>query len=347
MMHKFLIVLSLVSMLIVPAKALEISPPSVPDSGAELMPENPESFDKSLMEMIKRAFETIFPEIQIAKKTCITLLIIVLILSILELTNGAAKRAAVIAGAVAIASTLLRSTTSMVDLASNTIFELSDYGKLLFPVMTTALAANGGISSSAALYAGTAAFDILIGNIISRVLVPIVYTFLALSIACCALEEEMIKNLRTQIKNTVSWCLKTLLIAFTTYMSITGVVSGATDAAALKATKVTLSSVVPVVGGILSDASEAILISAEIMKNTAGVYGIFAILSVFLKPFLTIGIQYLTLKATACLCAVFGNRKLTALIEDFSTAMGLLLAMTGAVCLLLLISTVCFMKGVG
>lgn len=347
MMHKLMIILTLLAILIIPANALEISPPAVPDSGADLMPENPESFDKSLIDMIRKAFESIFPEVHIALKTGISLLTIVLILSILELTNGDTKRIAVVAGVLAIASTLLHSTNSMVTLTSDTILELSDYGKLLLPVMTTALAAHGGISSSAALYAGTAAFDILLGNIISRILVPLVYTFLALSMACCALEEEMLKNLRTQIKNTVSWCLKTLLIVFTTYMSITGVVSGTTDAAALKATKVTLSSVVPVVGGILSDASEAILISAEIMKNTAGVYGIFAILSVFLKPFLTIGIQYLTLKVTACLCAVFGNRKLTALIEDFSTAMGLLLAMTGAVCLLLLISTVCFMKGVG
>ena len=41
------------------------------------------------------------------------------------------------------------------------------------------------------------------------------------------------------------------------------------------------------------------------------------------------------------------DRELTELIGDFSTAMGLLLAMTGSECLLLLISTVCFLKGVG
>ena len=62
---------------------------------------------------------------------------------------------------------------------------------------------------------------------------------------------------------------------------------------------------------------------------------------------LRIGIQYLLFKATAAICAVFGGHSAASLIEDFSTAMGLLLAMTGAVCLLLLISTVCFMKGVG
>lgn len=49
----------------------------------------------------------------------------------------------------------------------------------------------------------------------------------------------------------------------------------------------------------------------------------------------------------AAICGIFGAKPATDLIEDFSTAMGLLLAMTGASCLLLLISSVCFMKGVG
>lgn len=80
------------------------------------------------------------------------------------------------------------------------------------------------------------------------------------------------------VKNVVSWSLKTILTVFTTYMTVTGVVSGTTDAAALKATKVTISSVVPVVGGILSDASEAVLVSAGLMKNAAGIYGILAVL---------------------------------------------------------------------
>ena len=103
----------------------------------------------------------------------------------------------------------------------------------------------------------------------------------------------------------------------------------------------------PVVGGILSDASEAILVSVSLAKNAAGMYGIFAVLAVFLKPFLQIGTHYLLLKATSGICGIFGTKHICALIGDFSAAMGLLLAMTGTNCILLLISTICFMKGVG
>ena len=117
--------------------------------------------------------------------------------------------------------------------------------------------------------------------------------------------------------------------------------------AALKAAKLTISGVVPVVGGILSDASEAVLVSAGVVKNAVGVYGLVAVAAIAMGPFLRIGVQYLLLKLTAAVCGVFGNKRTAELVGDFSTAMGILLAMTGAVCLLLLISMVCFMKGVG
>jgi stage III sporulation protein AE len=133
---------------------------------------------------------------------------------------------------------------------------------------------------------------------------------------------------------------------FTGYISVTGIVSGATDAMTLKATKLTISGVVPMVGNILSDASEAVLVSAGLMKNAVGIYGLLAMLAIGIGPFIQLGAQYLLLKVTAGISDMFGTKKIAAIIKDFSTAMGLMLAMTGALCLIFLISTICFMKGV-
>lgn len=209
------------------------------------------------------------------------------------------------------------------------------------------MAAQGGTTGSAALYAGTALFDTVLSTAITGLIVPMIYIFLCLAVANSAIGEDVLKKLRDFVKWLMTWCLKIILYVFTGYIGITGVVSGTTDAAALKAAKITISSVVPVVGNILSDASEAVLVSAGVMKSAAGIYGLLAILALWIEPFLRIGVQYLLLKISAAVCGVFGNKETTALIQDFSGAMGMLLAMTGTVCLLLLISTVCFMKGVG
>ena len=114
----------------------------------------------------------------------------------------------------------------------------------------------------------------------------------------------------------------------------------------LKATKLTISGMVPVVGSIMSDASEAVLVSAGLMKNAAGIYGLLAVIALWIGPSVQIGLQYLMLKGTAGICEMSGAKHMSELMKDFSSAMGMVLAMTGAVCLMFLISIICFMKGV-
>ena len=346
-MKHIVLAFMLIFALALPASAAEITAPEVPEAGEDLMPENTDSFGDGLWELLQKAVRLIRPDLREASKVSLAVIAAVMMVSLLQSFSGSVKSVADMAGSLCIAAVLLLSTNSLIRLGGETVTELSDYGKLLLPVMTAAMAAQGGVTSSAALYTGTAIFDSVLGSLIANLLVPMVYLFLALASANSAIGEELLKKMRDFVKWFVSWCLKTLLTVFTTYMSITGVVSGTTDAATLKATKVTISSVVPVVGGILSDASEAVLVSAGLMKNAAGIYGILAVLAVFLEPFLRIGVHYLVLKLTAALCGVFGAKRMTELIGDFSTAMGLLLAMTGSACLMLLISTVCFLKGVG
>lgn len=342
---KGILAISILLCLVMPASALEIQAPAVPDSGRACMPRDTGSFPDALAELLRQAVALLRPELMEAARVSLSVLATAMLLSLVRPLAG--KGRGDLAGAVAAGVLLLKNSNALIPLAAQTIQEVNDYGKLLFPVMTAAMAAQGGVNASAALYAGTAILDSLVGSLLTGVLLPGIYFFLAVAVTHAATGEAFLKRIRDLLKTGISWCLKTLLTAFTTYMSITGVVGGTTDAAALKATKVTISSVVPVVGGILSDASEAVLVGAGLMKNAAGIYGILAVLAVCLEPFAKIGAQYLMLKATAAICAVMGENSITTLTEDFSTAMGLLLGITGSVCLLLLISTVCFMKGVG
>lgn len=345
-MIKLLICFLSFFILVIPVSALELEPPQVPDAGIQIMPEGTDSFSDGLSELLKKAFLSVQPDLAEALQIAATVICIVLVFSMLQSCYGKSKKVITLAGSVSITAMLLESTGSLIRLGASTITDMSEYGKLLLPVMTAAMAGQGGTATSTALYVGTAAFDVLLTNLISECLVPATYFYLALAAANSAIGEDILKRLRDFLKWIISWTLKILLTVFTTYMGISGAVSGTTDAVALKATKLTIASMIPVVGGILSDASEAVLVSAGLAKNAAGLYGIFAVLAVFLVPFLKIGIQYTVLKLTAALGSLLGEKTMAELIEDFSSAMGLLLAMTGSVCLMLLISTICFLKGV-
>jgi len=344
-MRRLIFLILLLSMLVLPVSSMDFTAPEVPDDAQALMPVETDSFGQDLLFILKNALNVLQPDLLAAAGTCLSLIAVVMLISLLRRVSDKSGKSVVLAGVVAVGMILLRQSNTLINLAAQTVTELSEYGKLLLPVMTAAMAAEGCAITSAALYAGTAVFDAFLGSIISWLLVPMVYMYLALAIANSATGESMLKGIRDFIKWLLTWLLKTILYIFTGYMAITGVVSGSADAAAIKATKLTISGMVPVVGGILSDASEAVIVGASVMKNAVGVYGLLAVAAIWITPFLKIGIQYLLLKLTASVCAVLDVKEISGLVQAFSTAMGLLLGMTGAVCFFQLISTVCFMKG--
>lgn len=337
----------LILSLAVPVSAAEFTAPAVPDSGEALMPKSTESFAQAIAELLHKACEALRPDLAEAVKTGTGMVAIAIVTSLLQSFAGVSKSMVTLTGVLLISLQLMHSANSMIRLGCETISELSAYGKLLLPVMTAALAAQGAVTASTSLYVGTAVFDTLLSGLITGFLKPLVYLFLGIGISASALGDDTLKRIQDTVKCFITWSLKTALMVFTAYMGITGVVSGTTDAAALKATKLTISTVVPVVGGILSDASEAVLVSVGVMKNAAGIYGILAAFSIFLSPFLKIGAHYLILKAAAMVCGILDSKGIGQPVEIFAGAMGFVLAMTGAVCLMQLVSTVCFMKGIG
>lgn len=346
-MKHFIFTILLAAALILPVSAAEITAPSVPPSAVERMPEKTESFSEGLWYLLKSALPLIQPSLVSCARICLSIIAVSLLTAILQTMGPDESKLHEMVGAVTIAALLLQPSNALIRLGMNTVGEISEYGKLLLPVLTTGLAAQGGSATSAALYAGTAFFATLLSSLIVRLLCPMLYIFLCLSVANGVVGHELLQKLRSLVKDLSTWCLKNLLYLFTGYMSVTQVVTGTADASAVKAAKLTISSIVPVVGGILSETSEAVLIGAGMLKNAAGVYGLLAILAVWIGPFVRIGAQYLLLKFTAAICTVFSTKGTSSLIEDFSTVMGLLLAMTGGICLLFLISVICFMKGVG
>lgn len=345
-MRRLVLILLMLVLAAVPVKAMEFTAPEAPESSQELMLAQTESFGEGVLKILRDALSALQPQILTAAKTCASLMGIVMLVSVIQTIPGHSSRVTELTAAVAVSAVLLRQTTAMVRTAAETVMELSAYGKLLLPVMTTAMVAGGGTTSASVLYTGTVFFDAVLGAAAGDLLVPLVYIYLALSVAAGATGIDRLKKVKDFVKWLTTWGLKLILYIFTGYIGITGVVSGATDAAAVKAAKLTLSGMVPVVGGILSDASEAVLVGAGVMKNAAGIYGLLAIIAIVIAPFFQIGIQYLMLKLTAAVCSAFDSKRTTELIESFSSAMGLLLGMTGTMCVMLLVSTACFMKGV-
>ena len=346
-MKKTLILLLLFLFIALPVNATHISAPPVQGDAVDLVPVESASFSEDVWYIFKEAISNLSPSIAQATGICAGLIAIVLLTAVFGNCVSASKRAVQLVCTVCISTLLFKPSNTYIQLGARNVQQLCEYGKLLLPVMTTALAAEGGVTAATGLYAGTVIFNTVLSSGITKLIVPMIYIFLVLCVGESATGENVLKNLKDFMKWLITWSLKITLYLFTGYLGITGVVSGTVDASSIKATKLALSGFVPVVGGIMSDASEAILVSVGVMKNAAGISGILAFIAIFITPFLQIGIHYILLKLASAVCAVLGDKTSVKLIEDFSSAMGILLAVTGIVCVLHLVSTVCFMRGVG
>lgn len=344
-MRTVLLLVLLVSFLAIPVSASEFSPPTAPEVAMPYMPDKNDSFTEGLLFILKSGLSKIRPEITEASGICLSIILIALLLGFLSTISATPVIRFV--GAVSIGLLILEPAGTMIRLGIDTVQQISEYGKLLLPVLTTAMAAQGFVTSSAAIHTGTIVFNTVLTALIRTILVPMLYCYLCFSLASSALGEDKLKRLRESVKWLMTWTLKWTLYIFGGYMSITGVISGTVDSYTLKAAKITVSGMVPVVGGMFADATETILVSAGMLKNTAGIYGIFVFLSLFIMPFIKIGLLYLLLKLTLSVVHIFGTKPMVELLQDITFGMGMLLAMTGTVCLLHLISIVCFMKGMG
>ncbi len=347
-MRRILLFLLLAIVLASPVEAMDFTAPEAPERVAGMVEEKADSFGEGLWNVIRATISRFDSSLREAMTVCLSAAAAVIVCALLrEVSTGVSAKAVELACAVAVSGILLEPSASLIQLGVDTARELNEYGKLLLPVMTGALAAQGGISSSAALYTGTAFFNSLLSGFLTRLMVPMLWVFLALAISNSGMKQELLGKIRDFLGWLTGWVLKTVLYLFTGYMTVTGVVSGTADAAAVRAAKATISTAVPVVGGILADASETVLVTAGILGSSAGVYGTLTVLALFAGPFLRIGVQYLLLKAVGAVCSSFEEGTSGDLINDFATAMGLVLGMVGTQTVLLMISTLCLMKGVG
>lgn len=303
-------------------------------------------FSSGVAEILKDAVGRSGSAVKTAAGTLLRVLAILVLCQLVETLDQ--ERAAPITGlaaALGITACCASDLHTMVGLGQTAMEEITNFSDLLLPVMAAAATATGAATSAAAMYTVAAFFSDLLIRLIRYLLIPLVYAYLALALADDALGQNKLSRLRDLVGWLISSGLKTVMYLFTGFLAVTGILSGSADAAAIKAAKATLSTAVPVVGGIISDAAETLLSSAGLLRSAIGTFGMLAVLSYFILPFCKIGISYLAFKLTAALGGIISSRHGT-LLEALASAMGYLLAMTGSCAVMSLLSCCCFFKAV-
>lgn len=227
---------------------------------------------------------------------------------------------------------------TLIGLGAQTVDELGVLARLLLPTVAAAMAAGGRVGTASVWQVGTLMLSDAFLSLLRACFLPALYCMIGAAAAGALLEKSGLSQLADGIGKLLSWALRAVLIVFTTFLSLTNVISGTAEGAAVRVSKSVISGTVPIVGGILSDAAEALFAGANALRGTLGVLGIFAVLALCLAPLVQLALQYLLYRVSAFFCGMTGPRALAGFLKQLSSAFSLMLALTAGAAFLLLVS---------
>jgi len=278
--------------------------------------------------------------------TILVMLAVVLICSLSESadSSGRASDYVLLAGVAAIGTAAVADVDSYMAETLRAMETLTDYSRVLMPVLAATAAAAGAVGSAAAKCAATAVFMDMLLQLTTGLLIPVVCSYAALSIANAALGSGALKTAARLMKSACTFLMGAMTTAFALWISVSGVITGSADAAATRLTKTVLSTALPVVGRILSDASGALAAAAASLRGMCGGFGLLAVLCICLSPLLELGLRYILYKLCAAVCASLTGGRLAELLDHMGSCFGMLLGMTGAGAVFMYISVFSFMR---
>lgn len=316
---------------VVPGELLELAD----GQGENLVSEGARYLLKQMRLALRAA---LFPSLRAAA----SLLLLALLCGLAEGMGGSAgdvsARYTPYLGVLGAAALSAGEVQSFLALGVETVQTLGTMAKLLLPTVASAMAAGGAAASASVWQVGALWLSDVFLSLLQSVFVPLIYCMVGVETAGALLPESRLSLLSEGIGKLLSRLLGAVLFAFTLFLSLTNILSGSADRLAVQLGKSVVSGAVPIVGGILSDATGALLAGAHALRGTLGTLGVLAVLGICIVPLVRLGMQYLLYRVSAFFCALLGSSVLCGFLERLAAAFSLMLAMTAGGAFLLMAS---------
>lgn len=223
---------------------------------------------------------------------------------------------------------------------ASAVKQLGTFSQVLIPVFAAASAVSGKPVSAVAAAGSTLFFSGIIIQLSLSIFIPSLYLYIIMNGAGIVSDNAFLEQAASLCKSLVVTFLKGFLMAFTGYISLSGMISGSVDAATVKTAGVAISGVVPVLGSIIANASEALLSGAAILRGSVGIFGLLGACAICLTPFIRVLTHMLVFRILAAVAASFAGGSASKMLSGISNAYGVALGILGACSTVLFISIV-------
>lgn len=215
---------------------------------------------------------------------------------------------------------------------------MTDFITKLSPMFMLTVAAAGKPMSAAAFRPVLSGAVYIISLLINNTLMPLMTFSAVLGVAGNISDKVQISNFCKVVRSITKWLMAAVITIFTGISAIYGFSTPALDAMSAKAVKFAVGSLVPVVGGFLSDTLETIISGTRLMKNSVGTAGIIVLLSICIIPILKIGVIQLVLRLAAAVAEPVTDTRISKMLWEISEDVTLIFGVIIMIAVLFLIN---------
>lgn len=245
---------------------------------------------------------------------------------------------------IVIITLVLNNFSDIINMVKGSIIDLVGFSNSLIPLMITLMLTTGSIVSAGVIKPVLLILINFIGNFITDFILPLVIIGTTLTIVSKISNKVRIDKLAKFMKSAGVWILGIIMTLFVTVLSLEGSITETVDGVTAKTAKAAVSTVIPVVGKILGDATDAVIGCAGILKNAVGFVGILVIVGICIAPIIKLAILSFTYYIASCVCQPIADEKVVGLLDSIGDTFKILLAIIFCVSVMLIIGLTIVMK---
>ena len=260
--------------------------------------------------------------------------------------SGGVSRLVFFVAYAAVVLIVMGSVSDLIQMVGKTLNILKTQVDLVFPIILTLMAA-GGASTSANLYQpAVAVLSSVMMQIFTYVVMPLFVVSLAFSVVSHLAPQTRLDKFVSFFNALFKWIVGICFTVFLSFLAIQGITAGSFDSISIRATKMTMSGYVPIVGSYMSQGFDLIMASAVLIKNAVGLSGVLLLLGVVLAPIVKIVVFSLALKLAAAVTQPIGDARISNFLTALNKSFGMLVAcLLGVAFMYLIILALLIMTG--
>lgn len=241
-------------------------------------------------------------------------------------------------------SAVLAASLSPVTLVLSCMDTLAAFMELALPALTLLLTAVGGVASAGVFQPAMTALCGTVTGAMRGAVVPLAVAGEVMGLVGALSARVRMGETAGLLKRLAKWLIGAVSALYLGATAVRGMAAAAYDGVAIRTAKYAASSLVPMVGGMVSGTMDTMLGCALLVKNAAGLAAILLTLSVVLLPLMRLAVQMLLLRAAAALAEPLSGAQLPAMFSAAADMLSFLFAAALAVALMFLV-TVALMTG--